>query len=61
MAGGPTREVPLPFLPSQAGKEETHITEPSPVPDTVLTTSIILFNPCSYPVRKLHFAEEETE
>lgn len=47
MVRRPTREVALPFLSAHGQKEETHITEPSPVPGTMLTPSVILVNPCN--------------
>lgn len=52
-----TKEVAPHMSPLPRGKEEIHITEPSPVPGTELTTLIIPFNPYNNPVRKLHFAE----
>lgn len=58
--GGPIREVAPHISPLPRGKEEIHITEPSLVPSTVLTIPIIPFNPYSYPMSKLHFAEGET-
>lgn len=51
-AGGPTREAASPISPPQWRKEGTHITEPSPVPGTVLTILVTPFNPCSYCLRK---------
>lgn len=47
MVRRPTREVALPFLSAHGQKEETHITEPYPVPGTMLTPSVILVNPCN--------------
>ena len=43
MVRGLAREMSLPFLPVQGQKEETHITDLSPVPGTMLTISLISY------------------